>query len=405
MATLREGSDHRRTMTVQVVGAVQQERDDVRRALEGSGDRLVEVSESAPDSSETGAAQPDLAMVIFDEDEAPALGYLQSHSAAPSHPQQFALMHEPSAVLMRGALRAGADEILFLPLNPDDVDRALLKFSEQQRKPSDGGYICSVTSLTGGVGITTLSGNLALALNYALDKRVAVVDLNLQNSGMSVFLHLQPAQTMIALADLSQTLDSIKLEAALTKHPSGIYLLAAPKGFEEAVQVTHAMVETILDLMRQLFDYVVVDCGPHIDENTVAALERSDELLDVIDQSLSSARIAARFMEWFSRLGFRAVEPRLVVDRFDVHSEVTLAEIDKRGGRAVFATIPRDEQVAERLQLHAEDLWQLAPGSGLARAMENLAGRLASPGEPRGEPSANFVARFFTSIGARAAAG
>jgi pilus assembly protein CpaE len=405
MAIVREGGAHRKAMTVQVVGGVEQQRNEVRRALESSGDRPLEVSESAPDSTETGTAQPDLAMVIFDQDEAGALGYLQSHSVAPSHPQQFALMHEPPAVLMRRALRAGADEILFLPLHADEVDRELLKFSERQRKHGAAGYICLLTSLTGGVGITTLSGNLALALNYALDKRVAVVDLNLQNSGMSVFLHLQPAQTMVALAELSQTLDSLRLEAALTKHPSGVYLLAAPKCFEEAARITPEMVGTILDLMRQLFDYVVIDGGPHVDENTVAALGRADELLYVVDQSLSSARIAARFMEWFSRLGFRGVEPRVVVNRFDAQSEVTLAEINKRGGRAAFATIPRDERGAERLQLHAEDLWQLAPRSDLARAMENLAGRLTSPAESREEPSANFVARLLTSIGARAAAG
>lgn len=406
MASVREGNGHRRAMMVQVVGAIEQERNEVRRALEGSGDRPVEVNESAPDSTDTGAAQPDLAMVIFDrEDEAPALGYLQTHSAARSHLQHFALMHEPSPALMRRALRAGADEILFLPLHPDDVDRALLKLSERQRKHSDSGYICSVTSLTGGVGMTTLSGNLALALNYTLDKQVAVVDLNLQNGGMNMFLHLQPLRTMTALAELSEKIDSIRLEAALTKHPSGIYLLAAPTSFEEAVQVTQGMVGTILDLMRQLFDYVVIDCGPHIDENTVAALGHSDELLYVIDQSASSARIAARFMEWCARRRFHGVEPRLVVNRFDAQSEVTLAEIGRRAGRPPFAAIPRDERVAERLQLHSEDLWQFAARSDLARSVENLAARLTSPGESREEPSANFVARLLTSIGARAAAG
>ena len=38
-----------------------------------------------------------------------------------------------------------------------------------------------------------------------------------------------PRQTIASLIEFTSRLDSLKLEAALTKHPSGIYLLAAPR--------------------------------------------------------------------------------------------------------------------------------------------------------------------------------
>ena len=402
MASVREGNELHKTMTVQVVGAAEQELSEVRHALEGVNDPPVEVRTAAPGSAENGDRPADLAMVVFDDNEAAALTYLQSHAEGPAHPRQFALMHEPSPALMRRALRAGADEILFLPLKSDEIGRALLKFAEHQRKHGDRGYICSVISLTGGAGLTALSGNLALALNYGLDKRVVLVDLNLQNDGMGIFLHLNPAHTIVDLAHGAEKFDSIRLESALTKHPSGIYLLAAPKRFEDAGLITDTLVTTILELMGQLFDYVVVDCGPHIDERTVAALLRSDEVLYVIDQSLPAVRTALRFTEFFSRLGVREVEPRLVVNKFDAQSQISLDDIGKRWGKAVFATVARDDRVAERMQLYPEDLWGLAPGSQLVQSMENLASRLALRREPRAEPAGNFVTRLLTSIGARA---
>lgn len=50
-------------------------------------------------------------------------------------PVLFALVQERSPVLMRRILRAGADELLFLPLDAGDATRALLNISDR-KKPS-----------------------------------------------------------------------------------------------------------------------------------------------------------------------------------------------------------------------------------------------------------------------------
>jgi len=92
------------------------------------------------------------------------------------------------------------------------------------------------------------------------------------------------------LCEGERKLDSIQLESALTKHPSGIYLLAAPKRIEDSELVADKTIGAVLELMRQLFDFVLVDCGGYIDENAVAAWERSDYLFYLLDQSIAAAR-------------------------------------------------------------------------------------------------------------------
>ena len=128
-------------------------------------------------------------MVVFNgDDEEEALNYLQGVGEKETHPAIFALLRERSPGLMKRVLRAGADELLFLPLDTGDATRALLKISESRRREDQTGMgtVVSLVSLVGGVGVTSLAGNLALALRYSLDKRVAVIDLDLQAGALSV---------------------------------------------------------------------------------------------------------------------------------------------------------------------------------------------------------------------------
>jgi pilus assembly protein CpaE len=284
------------------------------------------------------------------------------------------------------------------------LTRALLKFGEGRRRAEriGGGFIYSVASLSGGVGVTTLAANLALAMRYAFGKGAAVVDLDLQDGGLSVVLHVEPDQTIASLIEFTTKLDSIKLETALTKHPSGIYLLAAPKRLEDAERVTDITVGVVLALMRQLFDFVVVDCGSHVDENTVAAWERSDELIYVVDQSLITARCARRFIDLFGRLGLRLDEPRFVLNKFDPQNAITEDVVVKAMGAACFAKVPRDLRILEKVQLRVQDLWQAGPNSALARAMEGLAQRINWRCEPVDEGGGGLIARLLGAFGARA---
>jgi pilus assembly protein CpaE len=306
---------------------------------------------------------------------------------------------------MKRVLRAGAEELLFLPLDPGDATRALLKISETRRREEvhvGGGTIVSMVSLIGGTGVTSLAANLALALRYAFDKRVAVVDLDLQTGGLSVFLNLEPERTIMTLTEGTRKLDSIQLESALSKHASGIYLLAAPKRIEDSELVTDATVGATLELMRQLFDFVIVDCGTHIDSNTVAAWERSSHLFYVLDQSIGAARCAWRFVDLVGRLGLQGIEPSFILSRFVSGHPITEDQLSHTLAQSIHTRIPRDEKVLERVQLSAQDLWQVAPNSPLAKSVEELARRLEMGNQAPDVDSGNsLVSRLLNVIGAR----
>jgi pilus assembly protein CpaE len=386
-------------MRVVLVGDPGEQRTHLKTVLSALVEPELEIVEgeaaTAANLSDNLGAPPDATLVMVNGNEEVALSFLQSQSLHSSpRPSLLAVLTARSAGLIKRALRCGADEILFMPLDAGEATRALLKVSEARWRTErrEGGVVISVTSLVGGVGVTSVAANLALALE-SLHQRVALVDLDLQTGGLAVFLNLEPEVTIMPLVRLERKLDSIQLESALTKHQSGVYLLAAPKRIEEGELVSDITVGTVLDLIRQLFDYVIVDCGAHVDENGVAAWERSEHLFYVLNQSIAAARCAWRFVDLFERLGLTTLTPRFVLNRYSPSHPLTDKAIESTLAKAIYARIPLDDRTFETIEMKAEDLFRVAPASPVARAILDLAAQVM----PRVEAAAlreSFMSRL-----------
>ena len=135
--------------------------------------------------------------------------------------------------------------------------------------------------------------------------------------------------------------------------------------------------------MRDMFDFVIVDCGHHLDENSVAACERSNSLIYVLNQSVTSVRSAWRFIDLFERLSL-AVEPHFALNRFQPAHSITQKHLENTLGHPMYVTLPRDDKSLELAELSGKDLWQVAATS---RAGEELRGpwRAGSPTSKRAE--------------------
>jgi len=396
----QETTNRRNAVRVLLVGGEPNQRAEVREVLRTLPEPEMAIAEA--DFQGGGEPKPaEVMMVLFDDDEDLPLNYLQQQSELAARPAMFALLPKRSPSLMRRALRAGADELLFLPLEGSDAARALLKISEARRRSvrAGSGKVVSLISMVGGVGVTTLAANLALALHRRQGKRAAVVDLDLQLGALSVLLNIEPSRTIVDLADPQKKLDSIQLDLTLSRHPSGLALLAAPKLIEDSERVSEATVGPVLDLMGQLFDFVVVDCGTYINENVVAACDGSDQIFYVLDQSLESVRGAWKFTELLGRLGISAVEPKFILNRFVRRHPISQERIASTLTQPIFARIMRDDRNLERARWGGNDIWKVAPRSPFVRNIEQLAGSLALPAAER---NGGLMSRLLSAVGARA---
>jgi pilus assembly protein CpaE len=399
-------------LRVLLEGGESAQRSELRRTLLALEEPPLCVFETEGSGAEAprgawGADESDVAMVVVDGDRDGAVARLQSHDRRKPRPAVFALLSDPTEPLVRRVLSAGADEVLVLPPEPHALMRVLLKVSEVLRRSQSEARarVFSLASVIGGVGVTTLSANLGLALQRSTGGRVALVDLDLQQGGLSVILNAALDRTILPLVGAAKKLDSISLESALVRHGSGLYLLAAPDRIEDSEQVTDLTVSAVVDLMSRLFDYIVIDCGRHIDENAIAAWERSTEVLYVLEQSVGAGRCTLRFLRLFERLRIGR-EPRLVLNRYDPRYPITEAQVAATLQRPIYARIPRDERLLEKAAALAKSPWQLGPRSALVRAYEELALGLSRErdlvAEPQAADASGFVTRLLAALGTHA---
>jgi pilus assembly protein CpaE len=350
------------------------------------------------DSYQERRSSADITMVIVEDDRLEALSRWRSDTGDTTKTRMFAVLRDRSSATMRRALQEGADELLLLPLDIGNLTRALLNISEARRKADrdSGGIVYSVTSNTGGVGVTSLVGSLGLALRRKLHKNVAFFDLHMQAGALSVFLNMGTGPTIMNLSEGTRALDSIKLESALSRHSGGAYLLAAPNKIEESELVPQETISGVVSLMRQLFDFILVDCGSYIDSRIASVWECSDRLFYVVDHSIIAARGASRFIDVFDRLGIKGLKPEFILSKYSPDHPITETRLAEALNQPIFATIPCDVQALDRVHITGTDLWNTAPGSPLTKAIEKLAIRIACPDQRVEEVSGSLLSRLLS---------
>ena len=122
-----------------------------------------------------------------------------------------------------------------------------------------GGHVVAVVGARGGAGATTIAINVALELAEATKAHVVLLDLNLQTGTAALMLSAHPGPGLrSALAD-PQRADSLLLERTAIEVAPRLSLLAAAEGFGSKTPVTDEGVTRVLELLRQKFNFVVVD--------------------------------------------------------------------------------------------------------------------------------------------------
>lgn len=294
-----------------------------------------------------------------------------------------------SVSMMREALEAGASDFISLPLAAQELHKALIKLSHQATTPHAGlheemGEIITICGARGGLGVTTLAVNLAVRLTMLTGAKVALVDLDLQRGDVSTFLNLQPTQSLATIAGAHGEVDELFLYSTLTRHPSGVFVMAAPTEIEDADSIGHDDVVTVLELLRARFRYTIIDTARMLTAATLAALERTDRVLVLTDLSVPGVRAARRTIDLLGRLTTPAPRVDLLVSEI-VPSPVGLSEAVRVIGKEPFMTIPRDEAAASRAVTAGVPLNGNRPAP-LSMAIKELAAKLAGiEPDPKGK--------------------
>ena len=274
------------------------------------------------------------------------------------------------------ALRSGAKEFFVQPLKTAEVRATLERYVAQGHRPGGGraGHVIYLASSKGGVGTTTVAVNLAASLCAREDCKVAVIDMNLLFGEVPLFLDVEPAFSWGEVAKNIARLDATYLMSILTRHASGVYVLPAPSQLDRVHAATPSTVDRLLLVMREEFDFIVVDGGQSIDDISLKFMELADSVLVVSILSLPCLINVRRLLETFKRLGHpRPEQIRVVVNRYSKQDGITLKEAEEGVGRPVAWTIPNDYSSTMSAINKGKLLRDVAPRSEITRSIQDLA--------------------------------
>jgi pilus assembly protein CpaE len=227
-------------------------------------------------------------------------------------------------------------------------------------------------SAKGGSGKTVMATNLAMMLAQRHDpKRVVVVDADLQFGDVCLVLQLEPKLTVVNAAQEIHRLDESLLDSLLTKHPTGMSVLAAPLEPAFADEISTAAMIEILGKLRGMFDFVIVDTASLLDELLLSLLERADDVLVIVDMDLPSVKNAKLALETLRLLKFPSSKIQLVLNRSNAKARLDEKEIEKSLKMKISASVPSDGLVPASVN-EGRPVVESAPRSKVAKGFESV---------------------------------
>ncbi len=358
---------------VMIVDDVSETRENVRKLLQFESD--VDVVGAARTGKEAIQLSldlnPDVILMDINMPDMDGISATEAIRAKQPAVQVVILSVQGDQNYMRRAMLAGARDFLTKPPLGDELISAIRRAgsmaqSERAKNAqvhvapvanqagsvvgyaSARGKVVTIYSPKGGTGCTTLAVNLALTLHNE-DTRVALVDANLQFGDVAVFMNEQGKNTIVDLAPRAEELDPEIVEDVMLKHAaSGLHILAAPSRPEYAEKVTSSQFIKVLEYLRQMYAYVIVDTTPILTDVTLAAIDVSDVLVLVTTQDIPSIKNCRLFLDLSQTLGIERERILFVMNRFDRRINITPDRVTENLKQEVVAVIPFDEQTVTK---------------------------------------------------------
>jgi pilus assembly protein CpaE len=343
----------------------------------------------------------DAAVLILGPGLATDTGLAQVQRLSRSHPEIGVILvtEELTLDLLQHALRSGVRDALTLEADQaslrqtiDRVGDAMAAISSRSHIITESAAVGKVVvafSTKGGVGKSVVATNLAVAIAQR-GKRAVLVDADLQFGDVAVLLGIPPVHTTLEAAGAISSADTQLMEGLLATHEaSGLRVLPAPIEPSASSHIAPDAMVAIIQLLRTMFDYVIVDMPPHFDDVVLAMLHESDEVLLVASMEIPSIKNLKVGIQTLDLLSIAGDKMRLVLNRANAKVNLDIADVERALGVSAEFRIPSDISVPQAVNRGIPVVID-RPRSAAALAMNQLADAIAkvetNDEEPEREP-------------------
>ncbi len=217
--------------------------------------------------------------------------------------------------------------------------------------------------------------------------KTVLLDLDTQFGSLPRYLDVQLKRGLVEALDVAEDLDGAAIEAYLAEHESGLSLLAC---MHDGALVHQEMLtdrfDVLLELLLANFDRCVVDVPHALEPFGVHVLERADQIVIAVQQSVPSLHDATRMYDLMTgKLGVSPDRVTVAVNRYHRAGAIELADIQRQFNERPVACIPNDfRSVAESINVGIP-IHTYAKRSAVTKALgqlqEQLGGRATTSGK------------------------
>jgi pilus assembly protein CpaE len=271
----------------------------------------------------------------------------------------------------------GIDAVLKMPFTGFDLTTMIRKVGEERAVESarSGSLVVTLFSPKGGVGRTTLAYNIAVALGQ--DHRVCLIDGSLQFSDLRGLLRVPAVAPSIVNLPTDKIRDQDVADVTW-RDPSGIDILLAPPRVEMAEMVTTRDIEKVLSILRQMYEFVIIDTRAALSEDVLVFLDSADLILQVLTYDSMAIRSLAMSAETFAAIGYPQSKLTTILNRSDASGGFDKADVEQALGSRIDFEVVSDGHLVLASNNEGIAFVSSSPESPIAQGVKRIADSLAA---------------------------
>jgi pilus assembly protein CpaE len=264
---------------------------------------------------------------------------------------------------VRESMRAGAADFLIKPFTSDELVNSIHHVFEArpvvpvlpigpvtmagglvQTTRQHEGKVVAVFSTKGGAGCSTVATNLACALKAESGSaKVAVWDASFQFGDIGVMLNMQPSRTIVDVLSQMADMDGDLLEGVMASHTSGVRVLLAPPEPQHADSIHLDDLTKIVDVLRQSYDYIIVDTETSLHDQVLSILDAADRIILLVTPEIPAIKNTRLFFDIAERLDY-GDKVMLVLNKWDRRSGIRAEKLEGAFNHRIDGIIPFDDR-------------------------------------------------------------
>lgn len=295
---------------------------------------------------------------------------------------------EANIRLMRQSMVSGASDYLTEPLVPEDLESSIMRVLERKERegmrrrgelaePVAQGTVITVFGAKGGIGKTTISSNLAVALAQEAHQTVALVDMDTRFGDVAITMDIPVERSIADLARNLESVDRNTLRDYLVQHESGVRILPAPTRPSDWRNLTAQHIRDVVDVLAQTHDFVILDTPGTFNEIVAAAIEVGTMILLITTLDMASIKDTVLALEMLhERFGNDEERIKVVLNRAGMDTGVREKDVERTLDSDLWWRIPQDNEVVKAAQL-GRPIVMSRPNSRVSTEIRDMARALA----------------------------